>query len=192
MHCDTKQIHQKVCARQAASTPTIPLCSDLIVLRSFIKMGEYCSRLRRYNRSFVVIPCKLTYSIQRVEQHNRNEFNFLSDFATKQLNTCESTDMAGLNTNEDFLLKQCFVLICIARRCPSMPNSTYHVALLSFLRGIPQLTTQHSASAAVVLRPLQPVDSPRYCAPSTTAISSAVKPYRLYTSRSISASAASI
>ena len=71
------------------------------MLWSFIEMGEYCSRLVRDNRYFVILSGKLTDSFQRIKPHNRNEFNFFSDFAAKQLNTFEATNVPILNTDED-------------------------------------------------------------------------------------------
>lgn len=44
-----------------------PLRSDLIVLRSFVKMGEYRSRLIRDNGYCVILSCKLTDGIQRIK-----------------------------------------------------------------------------------------------------------------------------
>ena len=90
--------------RTVLALPT-PLSSDFIMLRSFIEMGQYGSRILRDDRYFVSLSCKLTYSIQRIKQHNRDEFNFFSDFAAKLLNTFEATNVPVLNTDENFLLK---------------------------------------------------------------------------------------
>ena len=76
-----------------------PLGSDFIMLRSFIETGKDCSRLLGHNSYFVILSCKLTDRIQRIKQHNCDEFNFLSEFATKQLNTIETTNFPVLNTD---------------------------------------------------------------------------------------------
>src|SRR4030066_626040 len=100
-------------------------------------MGEYCSRLFRDNGYFVILSCKLTDSIQRIKQHDSDEFNFFADCAAEQLNTFKATNVPILDTDKDFLLQQRLIFICVARGCPSMPDSTNHVLLFSFLYGNP-------------------------------------------------------
>ena len=56
------------------------------MLRSFIETGKDCSSLLGHNSYIVILSCKFTNIIQRIKYHNRDKFNFFSNFAAKQLN----------------------------------------------------------------------------------------------------------
>jgi len=62
------------------------------MLRSFIKAGEYLSRLIRYIGCFIILSCKLANSVKRVELYYRYKFHFSSDFAAKQSNVLEPAE----------------------------------------------------------------------------------------------------
>lgn len=81
------------------------------MLRLFIKMGEYFPRLLRDYGYFVIFACKLTDSVQRIEQHDGDEFNFLTDLTAKQLNAPEAANVAILNAGEDLLFEQRLILV---------------------------------------------------------------------------------
>ena len=77
-------------------------------------MRKQCSRLVGDDRHVVVFTGKLTDRIQGIKGHDRDEFCASFDLATKELNAPKPVNAPILNTNKDFLLEQCLILVCVA------------------------------------------------------------------------------
>jgi hypothetical protein len=58
-------------------------CPDFVVLRSRIKVGQHRSRLLRDHGCFVVVAGKGAHGIQRVKQHDGDEFDFVAGLAAQ-------------------------------------------------------------------------------------------------------------
>lgn len=76
------------------------------MLGALVKAGEYLPRLRRYHRRFIILAGEFPHGIQRVEGHDRDEFNFSAYLAAQQLDISTAPDISLVDADKDLCIEQ--------------------------------------------------------------------------------------